>query len=243
MVDEGELATFVGRWARLEASRPAGGTASSPGATPWIDAAVVASTSHGLRLETSDRRALELDERGIAIEFGSDDSLRRLHGTARLLVADPPPIVLAFAPYGTAEILQRREWVRVRAAVPVEMKPKDSPKATVSTSTLDISGGGAKLSDARPFRRGDAVAMAITLPDGPVDVTARVLDINTDGNARVRFEGLSEGDSKRIVRFVFNVQRDVGRSGAGAEVGGSGAASTGAGGAAAAAGEESATAT
>ncbi|HXW34078.1 MAG TPA: PilZ domain-containing protein, partial [Acidimicrobiales bacterium] len=113
---------------------------------------------------------------------------------------------------------QRRQWVRVRVAVPVELKGTGTRKASLSTSTVDISGGGVRLGDARPMRRGDGVSMAIELPDGSVEVTGRILDIASGGEARVKFEGLSEGASKRIVRFVFDVQRDSGRT-AGSGVG------------------------
>jgi len=216
-VDEHELGALVGRWARL---RPADGEPvvrdghgarteaglAMPGAD-WVEVAVISNLDEVLRCETRDRRAAALGGRPVYMELGLSEAMLRLPGKVRVMGDHPTPVVLAVSATGPLEHLQRRQWVRAQTSVPVELLVDARHGGGVfRTTTLDLSGGGARVKLVGPMEVGELVHLTFWLPEGPLEVAGTVLDATTDGSLRVAFEQVPESVSKRLVRFAFDVQ-------------------------------------
>lgn len=215
-VDPSEMGALVGRWARL---RPTDAGAVDDGRrlhaveataarqVTGVEVAVVSSLDRVLRCETRDRHALALAGRPVLVELGGPEAMLRVAGSVRVLVEHPLPVVLAVAVTGELEHLQRRQWVRARVQVPVEVVT-DAVRGTdrFRATTVDLSAGGARLKTAEPLERGEALRLTLWIPGGPVEVDSIVLDPGGDGTARVAFDAMAEAVGKRLMRFVFDVQ-------------------------------------
>lgn len=214
LVEPSEMGALIGRWARL---RPTDGatTASArhlrsvgdAARGDSVEVAVVSSLEMVLRCETRDRRAMQLDGRPVMVELGAPEAMLRVPATVRVLVDHPLPIILAVTVSGELEHLQRRTWVRARVQVPVEVVTDASrEEGTFRATTVDLSGGGARLKTSEPLRSGEPLGLTLWLPGGPVEVDSEVLGISGDGTARVVFLQVPEAVGKRLMRFVFDVQ-------------------------------------
>lgn len=213
-MEQHELGALVGRWARL---RPADGDALlQPGnlqrlvngaAAEVVEVAVVSALDRVLRCETRDRRALALAGRPVLVELGASEAMLRVEATVRVLVDRPLPVVLAVPVTGELEHLQRRQWVRARVQVPVEVVTEATrgPLGFRAT-TVDLSGGGARLRTAEPLAVGDQLRLLLWIPGGPVEVDCTVLHLGGEGSAQVAFDAVPEAVSTRLMRFVFDVQ-------------------------------------
>lgn len=112
-------------------------------------------------------------------------------------------------PLGDVEVLQRREFVRVRDSLAVVLHREGS---SWPASVCDLSEGGARcvLTDCTPLEEGDHVQMEAEINGESIRVDARVVAVeamrgSTTG-ARLRFAELRhEGDVLR--RRVLDVQR------------------------------------
>ncbi|MDA8280880.1 MAG: PilZ domain-containing protein [Actinomycetota bacterium] len=173
----------------------------------WVEVAVVSNLDNVLRCETRDPRAVALAGRPVLVELGATEAMVRLPGMVRVLIDRPLPIVLAVTARGELEYLQRREWVRARVTVPVEIvvDATHGGRAFRST-TVDLSGGGARIKLAGPVEEGEAVRLTLWLPTGPLEVDCNVLEVIEESTARLVFDNVPEAVCKRLVRFVFDVQ-------------------------------------
>lgn len=219
-VETTELAALVGRWARLRPVGDSTGDAPPAGVRRLrpvpeapdrdrdpVEVAVVGSRQQVLRAESRDRRVADLDGEPVLVELGVSEAMLRVPATVRVLVDHPLPFVLALETTGPLEHLQRRQWVRAQVQVPVEVAADgDREEGPFRATTLDLSGGGARLRTAEELRTGETVRLTLWLPDGPVEVDAGVLGTAGDGTARVAFVSPPEAVAKRLVRFVFDVQ-------------------------------------
>jgi c-di-GMP-binding flagellar brake protein YcgR len=214
-----ELSALIGRWARLRPLGPepfvdatdavgGGRLRVVPAPEPPVEVALVSCLDSVLRGETRDRRALALAGRSVLVELGASEAMVRVPASVRILVDQPLPVVLALTVTGALEHLQRRQWVRARVQVPVEVQAEGTRggDAPFRAQTVDLSGGGARLRTAEPLHAGEEIHLILWLPSGPIDVPAVVLEAIGDGTARVAFERVAEAVAKRLVRFVFDVQ-------------------------------------
>ncbi len=66
---------------------------------------------------------------------------------------------------------------------------------------------------------GDEIRFQLVLVQGapPVTGSARVVRATPQGRSAVEFESISEVDRRRVVRFIFECQRDERRRGLGRE--------------------------
>ena len=208
-----ELAALVGRWARLRPTdgdgvvvQPAAARRGPWSSDDWVEVAVVSNLDTVLRCESRDRRAVALAGRPVMVELGASEAMVRMPATVRVLVDTPLPVVLAVAATGDLEHLQRRDWVRARVTVPVEIAvDARHGGGSCSGTTVDLSGGGARLRLSGELGAGERAALTLWLPTGPVEVHSRVLEVG-DGTVRLAFDEVPESVCKRLVRFVFDVQ-------------------------------------
>lgn len=111
------------------------------------------------------------------------------------------------------EVVQQRDYVRIQSARPVIVY---SAKAgQVQSFTVDVSGGGFQLAGPDTLRVGEEIRFSLALTPGvtPVTGTARVVRVTPQGRRAVVFESISDLDRRRLVRFIFECQRDERRRG------------------------------
>jgi hypothetical protein len=147
-----------------------------------------------------------LEDKAVSLEFTNLRGICRILGQAAPAVGES---VLRIEPTGTIELIQRRDYVRVEAFVPVTYLPDGPDGWTASAHTLDVSGGGFQITDAEGLRHRDIRRFTLDLGEGEEPVSAvaeavRVVDEETFG---LRFVEILESERQRLVRWVFARER------------------------------------
>jgi hypothetical protein len=147
-----------------------------------------------------------LADRTVSLEFTNRRGVCRLVGTAK---PAPGESVLTVDANGTIELIQRRDYVRVEAFVPVTYKPDGADGWTATANTLDISGGGFQIAEAEGLRLGDMRRFTLELGEGEDDLQAvgEAVREAEQGAFGVRFVEILERDRARLVRWVFARER------------------------------------
>jgi hypothetical protein len=147
-----------------------------------------------------------LADRTVSLEFTNRRGVCRLIGTAR---SAPGESVLKVDASGTIELIQRRDYVRVEAFVPVTYKPDGADGWTATANTLDLSGGGFQIAEAQGLRLGDMRRFTLELGEGEDDLGAvgEAVREAEPGTFGVRFVEILERDRARLVRWVFARER------------------------------------
>jgi len=154
---------------------------------------------------------------GLVLEFTDLHGRVRLTGTA--CIADPSePDVLRIEHPRSVEVLQEREYVRIKAARPVVVygAPEQMP---VQSYTVDLSGGGFLLAGPDTLKIGDEVHFQLTLTPGVLLIggTGRVVRVDANGRRAVAFDSITELDRRRLIRFIFDCQRSERQRGLGGD--------------------------
>jgi c-di-GMP-binding flagellar brake protein YcgR len=143
-------------------------------------------------------------------------------------VRTPLPIMIVEKPV-EAERSQRRSWVRVDINLPIkfrvwptdvkghENKGYENLSDYIETTTIDISGGGLMLLTDELLKQGDLLEIVLEAAGiGPLKIKSKVMQIrSTPPSAKkgyfigVIFIDIREGERDRIVRMVFNRQREL----------------------------------
>lgn len=149
----------------------------------------------------------EAERNSVVIEVTDDGQTSRLGGCASLVDHE----TLRF---GDLHFVQRREYVRVKATVPVRVKP-ESEKYEIECVSLDLSGGGMLLRGLEKLAAGDRVAFAFAPDEGDPEITgeAMIVRIDSEENCALCFEQITEADRRRLIRFLFERQREERRKG------------------------------
>jgi hypothetical protein len=138
------------------------------------------------------------------LEYISGKGLVRLEGHATFEDRDLARFVAA----SPAEVIQRRDFVRVDAAQPVRLSDPggDTP---MHTHAVDISGGGMLVSDEGKLREGQVLRFSLDLEPGraPLEGTARVVRTESGGEKGLAFEAISTTDRQRLIHYIFDRQR------------------------------------
>jgi hypothetical protein len=138
------------------------------------------------------------------LEYSSGHGLVRVCGEATMEARD----LIRFAPAAPAEVLQRRDFVRIDAGQPVALNDALEGSA-VEAHAVDISGGGMLLHGLDDFDEGERVRFTLALAPGepPIHGTARVVRIEGKSRRGVVFEAISSSDRQRLIHFIFDRQR------------------------------------
>ena len=159
-------------------------------------------------LTVRDERFQRLIGHDIAVELSSGRGIYRHSGT---LKADREG-TLSIELTGEVERIQRREFVRVDAHVPVTVRGLDEPLGG-ETSTLDVSGGGIRISDPWSLPLGLDVRVELSLPDGEsVQALGRVVRVAAEDEKGISFEDLARADEDRLIRFIRDRERQAMRA-------------------------------
>jgi c-di-GMP-binding flagellar brake protein YcgR len=159
-----------------------------------------------LVLAVPDARVLRLVGGEADVECTTARGIQRFSGT---LLPDSRADLLRVALAGDCERIQRREWVRVDAVVPVHVKVLDEPALGGDTVTLNLSGGGVLLRDPWHLPLGLDVRLALVLPESeaPVGALGRVVREVAADQKGVRIDDMGRDDEERLVRFVRERER------------------------------------
>jgi c-di-GMP-binding flagellar brake protein YcgR len=118
-----------------------------------------------------------------------------------------------------AQVVQRRDDVRVEVNVDVNVWPDDEDAPPTSATSLDVSGGGMRLRIAGEWPIGSVVHVRIGIPDEqPVEAAGRIVRVIEDEENGptygVHFDDIEDGDRERLIRFVFARMRGQAMTGA-----------------------------
>jgi hypothetical protein len=159
----------------------------------------------------------QLERSALMIEFINDEGVARMHG--RL---DVPRYrrgtgygyggrsAVRFAHRGVPQLLQRREYVRASATLPLTLTPAGAQDDVAARAqALDLSGGGMQLRGLEDAVVGAEYRFAIELADGqpPVAGRCRVVRVDDEGRAGVQFLELARQDRVRVMHFAFEMSR------------------------------------
>ena len=164
-------------------------------------------TSFVLRLEGGEREPVQLlSDQHVSIEFTNQRGVCRMVGTASATAGNT---ALRVDADGTIELIQRRDYVRVEAFVPVTYKPYGPDGATATGHTLDVSGGGFRLAEAEGLLLGDMSRFTIELGEGeqPLQAVGQAVRQAGDREFGMRFVEVLERERQRLVRWVFARER------------------------------------
>jgi c-di-GMP-binding flagellar brake protein YcgR len=123
--------------------------------------------------------------------------------------ADGRGVVRVTARAGGAATVQRRDFVRVDAVVPVVVRDGGPEGPAHEAMTLNVSGGGLLLSGVSGLQEGDSAFVGIDLEDSgpPVEALVTVVRVADRGTRAVRIASVSARDEQRLVRFAFARER------------------------------------
>jgi c-di-GMP-binding flagellar brake protein YcgR len=155
--------------------------------------------------EAGDPVAL-LADAAVSIEFTNQRGVCRIPGTAEPAAGGS---ALRVDATGIVELIQRRDYVRVEAFVPVSYQPDGPDGWTATANTLDVSGGGFQLAEAEGLRLGDMRRFTLDLGEGedPVPAVAAAVREAGDRAFGMQFVEILERDRQRLVRWVFARER------------------------------------
>ena len=138
------------------------------------------------------------------VEYVTPTGIHRIAGALDRDGRDPA--VLRLRRHGE-EVVQRREWARVDAVVPVDVRFEDPQAGLAATVTLNVSGGGALIHDPVGLAIGTRVRLELHLDQQPITAEGTVVRESGAHAKGVELDDVAEPDRERIVRFVADRQR------------------------------------
>lgn len=134
-------------------------------------------------------------------------------------IAVPVPIyVLEFS--DDIRRVQRRNFVRVDAFYPItfQIVEKTGLSDVKKAAMLDLSGGGMRFQFREKLDKGTILYAYLELPSGRLGTPGRVCRVEPIEDSKkfsvsVDFYQISERDRDRIVRCVFDIQREMRKKG------------------------------
>jgi hypothetical protein len=145
---------------------------------------------------------------GVEVEVTVDGGILTL--AARVVDGDGRAAV-RIAPDSSKTVtdVQRRDFVRVDASVPVVVRDGGPEGPASDASAVNVSGGGLLLTGIGHLQLGDFAWVALDLEDGtqPIEALVTVVREDLSGGRAVRIASISARDEQRIVRFSFVQQQ------------------------------------
>lgn len=138
------------------------------------------------------------------IEYTTPLGMYRLSG--EIAGAGEDPEIVRLRRDGHDDFLQRRDFVRVDAVVPLQVS---LPGKAAKTTTLNVSGGGLLVQDPLGLEPETRVELMLELAHGspPVRATARVIREVAPGETALQIEGIAAEDRERLIRYVTERER------------------------------------
>jgi hypothetical protein len=165
----------------------------------------VAGTSVQVVLAVVDARVRRLAGQEVAIEWTTGRGIQRFGGL--LTIDGARGELLTIALRGDTERIQRREWARVQAVVPVDIQPLEPGVSAGETTSLNVSGGGVLICDPWSLPLGTDVRVELRLEGGSIHFLGRVVRDAGPGRKGVRIDDMGREDEERLIRFVRERER------------------------------------
>jgi hypothetical protein len=148
------------------------------------------------------------DASPMVIEYPAPRGLVRLEGRGTIATHD----LVRFHHEGAVDIVQRRDFVRVRVVRPIAIAPVGEdgmPGEWADALTINVSGNGLLASGPDTISVGDEVAFRLTPSDDETQIAGRgrVARIGDDGQRGIAIEELDRDARRQLVRFVFEQER------------------------------------
>jgi hypothetical protein len=165
-----------------------------PATVSGVEAGVIS-----LVLAVKDSRVQRLAGREVAVEYKTGRGIQRYGGILQIESGERLRVVMQ----GEAERIQRREWARVPAVLPITVKGIDEPIGG-ETQTLNLSGGGVLIKDRWNIPLGTDVRIELQSEPGapPICALGRVVRVAGTEEKGVRIDSISREDEERLVRLV-----------------------------------------
>lgn len=153
-----------------------------------------------LVLAVGDARVKRLGGAEVAFEHATGRGINRFNGTLELNDSRTEQLRVVLS--GDSERIQRREWARVEATLPVSVKGIDEPVGG-ETVTLNISGGGVLVKDPWKMPLGTDVRVDLEVEPGVrIQALGRVVREPAPDQKGIRIDSIGREDSERLVRLV-----------------------------------------
>jgi hypothetical protein len=142
---------------------------------------------------------------GLALESAAESGVIRTEGTGQRV----DDMLVRFFVADTADVVQRRQFVRVVAPQRVVIEDAESEELLADTIAVNISGGGALLKVKKPIENEKHVHFELFLDEEepPVTGQARVIRATQESQQAIVFEAISRVDRERLIHFIFERQR------------------------------------
>jgi PilZ domain len=142
---------------------------------------------------------LPADAHDVQLTFEHESQLVLLNGRIRRRGDEE----LLFSVRDSVQIPPRRRDSRLKARLPAHVRLSSGEE--FEASTADVSASGMSIEGALPVRRGDAVTVRLTLPEGAALTVAVAASVVRAGRSvtALRIEGFDEGDRDRLESYVF----------------------------------------
>jgi c-di-GMP-binding flagellar brake protein YcgR len=164
-------------------------------------------------LAVRDDRVARLAGQEASVESTTARGIHRFIGT---LQTTAQPDVVRVTVEGEAERIQRRDWARVEAVIPIGVSAIDEELGG-RTNTLNISAGGVLIADLWRLPLGTDVRIELEPVAGepPIKALGRVVrEAGTDQKG-IRIDDIGRDDEERLVRLVRERERVALRMGRG----------------------------
>ena len=165
-----------------------------PATVAGVEAGVIS-----LVLAVKDARVQRLAGQEVAVEYKTGRGIQRYGGILQIESGETLRVVMQ----GEAERIQRREWARVDAVLPITVKGIDEPVGG-ETQTLNVSGGGVLIKDKWDMPLGIDVRIELQAEAGapPIRALGRVVRVAGTDEKGVRIDSIAREDEERLVRLV-----------------------------------------
>lgn len=141
------------------------------------------------------------------VEYTTPRGVHRLSGA--LARTDGAPEVVEVHRDGHDDVVQRRDYVRVDALMPVRLTISDPVRGAAHTTTLNISGGGLLFLDPLDLPHDALIDIEVEVAPGAAPVRARgrvVREVGHDAKG-VQIESIAPDDRERLIRYVTERER------------------------------------
>ncbi len=155
----------------------------------------------------------------VEVTFWDDVASYSFMSSVLQRVATPIPMFVLKMPDSIRRV-QRRNYVRVSASFPItyQVVEREGLGDLLKGNMLDLSGGGMRFQAKVKLDKGSILYANLELPCGIIGTPGRVCRVEPIEDTKyfsvsVDFYQISERDRDRIIRCVFDIQRDLRKKG------------------------------
>jgi c-di-GMP-binding flagellar brake protein YcgR len=145
--------------------------------------------------------------RQVTIEWITSRGLACTPGVVDGRARDGRVPMLSIAVTGETTLVQRRDYVRAEAFVPVTITLARENAEPVTGITLDVSGGGLRARLPIAAAVDDIVRVALELEEGEIAAVARITRRIDENTIAFQFTEISQPSREKLIRFVFAAHR------------------------------------